>query len=1006
MTLLAWSWGDACRAEVTFDGSIGGAAGSLSGPDFVIPSSRGEIAGSNLFHSFGQFNLAGGESATFSGPANVGNILARVTGGASTINGKIQSDIHGANLFLINQAGIMFGSGAKVDVSGAFNATTANHLQLEDGRQFSASPTGDVTMLTASPAAFGFLDGVSGGEIRVDGVLSNVFTTDRVPSETFLGFDEETRFYRGIETHGGDLHLAGRSIVVSESAIHTEGGDLRITSVGANAAVVRVDGAPPDSLPSGSIVITNSSLNASGSQGGEISIRGGQISIDGTGLVAERAFYRNGAFFAKIDTRNGVVSDAGAGGSGGSITVSGKDQLRLSAGAMISSRASTGDFGAGDIVIEGGSIEVLQGAQVSAFTNDSGDAGTVMLTGDSLRLDGDGSVSAARISVQSNSNATGAGGTITVDVAGAVEIVNGGQVVANTFGQGNAGEIVIQAGSLIMDGGTTNSPTSIAASSLIGGGSPPSRGEGGNIRVEVVGEVEIRNRATIEAATGTEADAGTVHLNAGNLTIIGANPDGLTNEFLTGILGITSLNGLASDGSSLVGGRGGNIFVNVANAINLRQGGHIDTSSFGGGAAGVVEVRAGRIIADRAGSDFFTGIGSDTEAFDDRDRPHPIWNVAGGRAGDVSVWADESITLLNGANISSSSAGSGDAGNIVVTAPRIDISGSGSDKVFTPGPESGIVALTEGGDLDDSSEPDASIPPSTGNAGSVTVNTSELNVFDGGKVSAEALGTGTAGDVTVNAGGGAVNVSTAGRISARSELEGDAGLVMIIADEVRITDDGTLESLNRGSGEAGGVELIVTNLELDKGSISTVAEQSDAGNITVTAGRDIQIGQGSVSASAGADGGSIIFSAGRLVLADNSKVEAEAQGNGGNILINDATYFLSDHSLFNASAIDGDGGNIGINTGVFLQNLSVFDVSSQFGASGAVQITPLNSLSGSEGEVEASPLDETDQLQPECTQRLATKSGSFIRSGKGGSPRLPGGYLPSVRLIRNEGPAE
>src|SRR2546421_10877122 len=97
------------RAGVVTDGSLG-AAGALSGPNFAVPASLGRLSGSNLFHSFSQFNLANGESATFSGPGNVQNILARVTGGsASSIDGLIHSTIAGANFFLINPRGVIFG---------------------------------------------------------------------------------------------------------------------------------------------------------------------------------------------------------------------------------------------------------------------------------------------------------------------------------------------------------------------------------------------------------------------------------------------------------------------------------------------------------------------------------------------------------------------------------------------------------------------------------------------------------------------------------------------------------------------------------------------------------------------------------------------------------------------------------------------------------------------------------------------------------------------------------
>src|SRR5919206_4348316 len=80
-----------CAAGVVTDGSVGPAR-SLAGPNFAIGADLGRQIGGNLFHSFSRFNLATGESATFSGPGSVANILARVTGGsASSIDGTVRS---------------------------------------------------------------------------------------------------------------------------------------------------------------------------------------------------------------------------------------------------------------------------------------------------------------------------------------------------------------------------------------------------------------------------------------------------------------------------------------------------------------------------------------------------------------------------------------------------------------------------------------------------------------------------------------------------------------------------------------------------------------------------------------------------------------------------------------------------------------------------------------------------------------------------------------------------
>src|SRR5438128_5424075 len=158
-------------SSVVLDGKLG-PSGPLSGPNYDITAGLGRTLGNNLFHSFAQFNLDAGDVATFSGPANIQNILTRVTGGsASSIDGTIRSSIVGANFFLINPAGVVFGPNAALDVSGSFAVSTASYLKLADGARFAAALDADDSMLSTAPVvAFGFLDGVS-GSVTVQGSL-------------------------------------------------------------------------------------------------------------------------------------------------------------------------------------------------------------------------------------------------------------------------------------------------------------------------------------------------------------------------------------------------------------------------------------------------------------------------------------------------------------------------------------------------------------------------------------------------------------------------------------------------------------------------------------------------------------------------------------------------------------------------------------------------------------------------------------------------------------------
>ena len=68
--------------------------------------------GSNLFHSFEEFNIPEGMEASFENALEIENIFTRVTGdSAPSINGTLSAQ-GGANLFLMHPNGIVFGQNA------------------------------------------------------------------------------------------------------------------------------------------------------------------------------------------------------------------------------------------------------------------------------------------------------------------------------------------------------------------------------------------------------------------------------------------------------------------------------------------------------------------------------------------------------------------------------------------------------------------------------------------------------------------------------------------------------------------------------------------------------------------------------------------------------------------------------------------------------------------------------------------------------------------------------
>ncbi|TMA33031.1 MAG: filamentous hemagglutinin N-terminal domain-containing protein, partial [Deltaproteobacteria bacterium] len=115
--------------------------------DYQIGEDFGKQIDGNLFHSFSSFSVPTDQKATFTydsalhepgGRPAIHNVIARVTGReASSIDGTLGSTIPGANLFLMNPHGVIFGQGATLDVKGSFLATTADYI---NGPGFYAAP--------------------------------------------------------------------------------------------------------------------------------------------------------------------------------------------------------------------------------------------------------------------------------------------------------------------------------------------------------------------------------------------------------------------------------------------------------------------------------------------------------------------------------------------------------------------------------------------------------------------------------------------------------------------------------------------------------------------------------------------------------------------------------------------------------------------------------------------------------------------------------------------------
>jgi filamentous hemagglutinin family protein len=246
--------------------------------------------GTNLFHSFGNFNVPNNNIASFLNNSGLptSNILGRINGGnVSNIFGTIQTTGFGnANLFLINPAGFLFGPNASLNVGGMVAFTSADYIRLADNARFNAVGGSSDTILTAAPvAAFGFL-GSNPGAITVQGSQLSVSGSSPfiIPNNPSQG---------GLQGEAGGISVVGGDITVKGGAVlNAPGGDITLVSVGkpSNAKVggeVSLAGTTSGFATMGNVTISQGSAIHNGNSlfdpdasKGTILIRGGQVVLD------------------------------------------------------------------------------------------------------------------------------------------------------------------------------------------------------------------------------------------------------------------------------------------------------------------------------------------------------------------------------------------------------------------------------------------------------------------------------------------------------------------------------------------------------------------------------------------------------------------------------------------------------------------------------------------------------------------------------------------------------
>ncbi|UKO96583.1 two-partner secretion domain-containing protein [Nostoc sp. UHCC 0870] len=384
-------------------------------------------------------------------------------------------------------------------------------------------------------------------------------------------------------------------------------------------------------------------------------------------------------------------------------------------------------------------------------------------------------------------------------------------------------------------------------------------------------------------------------VNNGEVTI--TNPNGQmqlqpTQEISYG--NVDLLNAASVDTS---GNSGGFIEVRGQN-VTLEDGSVIVTDTRGNGSGGILNISASDALSVNGfvlnpNNQVFSGVLAD------------VGSGASGEGGKITI-TTKTLQVSNGGQISSGTFGTGNAGELTVTSENVHVSG-----ISRFGP-SGLFAGVA--------------PGAKGNGGSLTVQTNQLQITDGGQIFTTTYGFGKAGDLKIFAEdveviggtqiGPSIIAATTIKLAAIPEPIatflgagfGTGGNLMIETNNLRVADGGQIAVSTSGNGSAGNMTINANSVEL------TGTNQFGRSGLLANA----IVGTGG--------GGDINVSANRLVVRDGATINVSnflsrdpenlrglaGKGAAGDIAVNSAYILLANQGTITADTNAGDKGNITI----------------------------------------------------------------------------------------------
>ncbi|GAX40404.1 filamentous hemagglutinin outer membrane protein [Tolypothrix sp. NIES-4075] len=588
---------------------------------------------------------------------------------------------------------------------------------------------------------------------------------------------------------------------------------------------------------------------------------------------------------------------------------------------------------AGNLTINTGRLIVSNGAVVSAGTTTAGRAGNLSVNAkDFIELSGTSAndapsgfefLSEADIvtsGLRNGTSGSGSGGNLTIET-GRLIVRDGAVVGTSTSGRSSAGILTVNAKeSVELSGTSANGFPSLLASATRGAGNANSL----TINTK---RLRVSDGAIISAAAATgSGQGGELTINATEFVeLIGTSTKRLSASVFQRVLGVPAAVVFGEDllpsgviAGTLSEGDARNLTINTGRLL-IKDGAQASVSTVGSGNAGSLNVRADSVE--------LTGTSQQSPNPNDIVGRSLLTTAVGedstGSGGNITVQTGL-LTISDGAALTASTSGQGNAGSIKV-------------------PQANLVSVSDNGLISTAVNAQAQ-----GQGGSIDINTNTLSVNQGGQITASTLGNGNAGTVKINArdasldgvgtngfssgvftstgsqangSGGAIafqtnsfTLSNGAVVNAQTSNSQKGGNVTIEANTVDIKNGGQVITTTRSSGNAGDINLKVADGITISGSDRTFAER------IAQFGDDIVTNQGAdsglfanTSRNSIAQGGNLIINTPSLQVKDGGIISVSSpQGQAGNLDITANTIRLNQGSLTAETAITGttEGANI------------------------------------------------------------------------------------------------